>query len=143
MKHSVIIFAVFFGNCFGNAQKTAFCQDSSFLNRLRIGELQTKNKIDTIPTIGKEGLSHLYGGLGPSLTELKSPKLILIVNGIVVKNQKKIDIFWQFYVEGIRTRKYYNKLAGFKRYGVSSRDGILVIKMKRKVLMDLEILCVD
>jgi len=92
----------------------------------------------TLPSFLKKNSGSLVGKLGPSLENMRPAEITLVVNGFIISDQEAVDFFRHHYTENIKSAKFFDSAKGLRKYGVASKDGILVIKMRKKVLIDLE-----
>ena len=76
----------------------------------------------------------IEGVAGPSVIILKP---IYIINDLVVRDSIKIEKFRKKYSSEIAKSDYYNKSEALKKYGIKHEDGVLVIRTRRKKIIDL------
>lgn len=99
--------------------------------------------ISTIPTIGKENeiqLSDLVGRMGPSLIGGEKVHYKLIVNGFLISDTIKSNLFLKRFKNQIHRFKFYTSTKGFKKFGISSKDGILFCRLKSNIIINMETL---
>lgn len=110
---------------------------------LPIRMVSSITEIDSIPNLNKPfelSYKDYIAKLGSSISmQLKPMDYILIVNGFIIRNKKMIQkLRKDSFLDKIRNIKSYSSSAGYKKFGIRSADGILFVKLKRNVIIDLK-----
>lgn len=65
-------------------------------------------------------------------------EVVLVVNGFLISDTTKANLFLSKLSSVIRKRKTYSKADGYKKWGIASKDGILFCTTKDNVVIDFE-----
>ena len=94
-----------------------------------------------VPSIGQKNkaqIKGLEGKMGPSVMEVEILNYKLIINNFLISDTMKTNLFLKTFANEIQKMKYYSSAKGLKKYGISSKDGILFCKLEDNVIIDIE-----
>lgn len=79
--------------------------------------------------------SILFGRTGPNLEQRLNP--IFIINGLVIRDSVRIENFRKNYLSTVDKVKYLNEFQTLDKYGIKHKDGVLLIRTKKKKIIEL------
>jgi len=80
----------------------------------------------------KDAKAILQGRTEPMIEKKLNP--LLVLNNIVIRDTLKIANFRKNYLSSVKNVKYLNEEQAFGKYGISHKDGILIVYTKKKII---------
>ena len=76
----------------------------------------------------------LEGRTEPLIGESLHP--LVVINGVVIRDSISVRNFSEKYLNSVKKISYLDQKQALKKYGINSKDGILLIYVKNKILVD-------